>query len=349
MKAKLRKAAAYSLPPLLGLIVGATVGKLNLFPEVTRQQALSALAWLPVVLFLVIAIHEVGHLLGGMWFGLRFCLLAVGPLLVLREQNRIRIKFNRAFSLWGGLAAALPERFQNLERAMLAFTAGGPLASLLAAVALWQAPGVAARLASLCSLLIGCVTLVPLRSSGFVSDGGRILMFLRQAEQAKRWSALALLSSYSLAMVRPREWPEEVIQQARAVPDGSPDDLAAAWLEHKAALDRGEIERARAALDYVQAHLDQLPKVTASVVLLDIAVFDGLYRHLPVQLPAAKPLFAPLMDFELARAASLLSQGDCEGAAQTARRALDRFPPATSGACYLTRDLLEEVVRQATR
>lgn len=335
------------LPAAFGMLTGSAIARFGLL-DVPRQDARTLLYLLPFLLLTVLAVHELGHLLGGRLMGFRFCMFAAGPLLIVRENERIRVKFNRALSLWGGIASALPVTFTDITRGMFVFTAFGPLTSFFFAAALWPVDLLAARTASLFSLLIGLVTLVPMQTGGFLSDGGRMLMFLREPVKAKRWTALAMLSSLSLAMVRPRDWPEEVLTAARALPDDSADDVAAAWLEHKAALDRGELGRAASAIDYVDARRGQLPKITSDLLSLDLAVFHGLFRGAPVEPPGAKPLFAQPVDLELARATSLLSKGERVEAGRTAQSALDRWKEPSSGACFLTRDLLREVVRHAS-
>lgn len=347
MNKVLKNLLCFGLPAAFGMLTGSAIAKFGLL-HVTKQDARTLLYLLPFLLLTVLAVHELGHLLGGRLVGFRFCMFAVGPLLIVRENEGIRVKFNRAFSLWGGVASALPVTFTDITRGMFVFTAFGPLTSILFAAALWPTGTLAARTASLFSLLIGLVTLVPTRTGGLLSDGGRLLMFLREPVKAKRWTALAMLSSLSLAMVRPRDWPEEVLTAARALPDDSVDDVAAAWLEHKAALDRGEIDRAASTLDYAIERREQLPKISSDLLSLDLAVFRGLFRGSPVDPPGDKPIFAQPIDLELARAASLLSKGERAEARRTAQSALDRWKEPSSGGCFLTRDLLREVVRQAS-
>lgn len=332
---------------MAGAVAGATVAKSGILPRLSRQDAGTLLAALPLIVITVLAVHELGHLGGGRLMGFRFHMFAAGPLLIVRDGARIRVKWNRVLSLWGGVASALPVRMEKIHRSMMVFTAGGPAASILFSLLLWPFAHPVTKAASLFSALIGMITLIPMRTSGFVSDGGRLLMFARNPEKARRWCALAVIASLSQAKVRPRDWPGEMLEAARALPDGSADDVAAAWFDHKSALDRGDIERAAAAIEYVSARREQLPKFNDDLISLDLTVFRGLYRGSPVEPPQTKPPFAEALDLELARATSLLSKGDRAEASRIAQAALERASDPVNGICLLTRDLLQEVVRQA--
>lgn len=72
-----------------GAVTGYGVASLaTLAPGVlSRMQALSAwdLLALPLIMLLTIAIHEGGHVLGGLRRGMRFLLLIVGPFKVSRS------------------------------------------------------------------------------------------------------------------------------------------------------------------------------------------------------------------------------------------------------------------------
>lgn len=346
MKKALHFTIFFGLALAAGMLAGSSLAKSSMFPPISKQEARTLLMVLPFLLWMVIAVHECGHLLGGKLIGFGFQMLAVGPLMVVREAGRVRVKWNRVLSLWGGVASALPMKLEDVTRGMLVFTAGGPLASLMFAVLLWPLEHPIARVASLFSAAITCVTLIPTRFSGFLSDGGRMWMFLREPAKAKRWSSLAALAAYSQSKLRPREWPAELLEQARAIADKSPDDLAAAWLAHKAWLDRGEVDQAAAAIAYVRANAESLPKVSRDLLTLDLAVFHGLFGCAAVEAPKDKPLFAADSDFELARAVSLLNRGDHTEASHLAQRALEQLAEPASGGGLLTRDLLQEVVRR---
>ena len=90
-----------------------------------------------IILFFVIAIHELGHLITGLIQGFRFELFVIGPLGIKREKDKIKIYLNKDIQLYGGAASTSPvgtntknaKKFANLLLA-------GPIASLLLAIVL---------------------------------------------------------------------------------------------------------------------------------------------------------------------------------------------------------------------
>ncbi|MBD0321669.1 MAG: hypothetical protein ICV87_15140, partial [Gemmatimonadetes bacterium] len=90
-----------------------------------------ALASVAVAAFpLLVGVHELGHLLGGMAVGFRPLLFMVGPLRVERTGERVRTSFTFRNAMFGGLAACVPMDTRDLRRRTLWLIAGGPLASL---------------------------------------------------------------------------------------------------------------------------------------------------------------------------------------------------------------------------
>src|SRR5579883_3639111 len=121
------------LPVFLLTLMGAIIGFLAAryaFPFFSALGSLGGTAWLIVILvlllYVVLIIHECGHLLGGRLVGSRFMLLIVGPLRILREQRGIRVGLNKNLAAFGGMAASMPQGEQNIQRKMLVIVAGGP-------------------------------------------------------------------------------------------------------------------------------------------------------------------------------------------------------------------------------
>lgn len=95
--------------------------------------AFDAFAFLFLVL-LVLAIHELGHLMGAFSRGMKFLLFVVGPFQWIRTADGIR--FSLVFNLgnFGGLAAALPNPDQAMAPQLKRLVIGGPLSSLLLSI-----------------------------------------------------------------------------------------------------------------------------------------------------------------------------------------------------------------------
>jgi len=143
-----------------------------------------------VLIFIVLAVisfilasatHELGHVLTGLIEGFKFHLFVAGPLGVKRDENdRIVVYFEKDISLWGGIAATLPQEadqdnYKKFGRLLL----GGPLISILIGT-VSLIPGVLIdqiflTLFGLMSIGMGMVSLIPMRNGAFYTDGGRWL------------------------------------------------------------------------------------------------------------------------------------------------------------------------------
>ncbi|NBO65669.1 MAG: hypothetical protein EBU88_12665, partial [Acidobacteria bacterium] len=125
------------------LVIGGILGwvGISLVARVTfLRRMLDQIAQLPDILvvllpipviLLVIFVHELGHLAGGLSGGMRFLLLVVGPFQWTKSAVGVSFSWNLKPALMGGLAAALPDRQRLLSPQLLRLVVGGPLASLL--------------------------------------------------------------------------------------------------------------------------------------------------------------------------------------------------------------------------
>lgn len=90
-----------------------------------------------IIIFIVLAIHELGHLLTGLIQGFKFELFVIGPLGIKREKNEIKIYLNKDIQYYGGAAATLPRRPSPNDGKIFAnILLAGPIASLLFAIIL---------------------------------------------------------------------------------------------------------------------------------------------------------------------------------------------------------------------
>jgi hypothetical protein len=136
---------------------------------------------IPFVIVMVLAVHEVGHLLVGLRHGFRFELFVVGSFGFRRDKNRVQFFWNRNIGYYGGIAATLPvdndpDNIKKLARVVIA----GPIASLLFAAVcfgiglLLHGPIAFLFLTSaVVSLGIVLATTIPSKSGIFFSDRKR--------------------------------------------------------------------------------------------------------------------------------------------------------------------------------
>jgi hypothetical protein len=233
---------------------------------------------------LLVGVHELGHLLGGIAVGFRPLLFMVGPLRVEREGERFRAKLAFKGALFGGLAACAPTGTHDLRRRTLWLIAGGPIASfvlgalLLAVRPVLNAPPVADALLLATggvSLLIWMIAVIPGTAGGFYSDGARIVRLLRGGEDVEREVAAIALTGLSAGGARPREWSPELVARASA---GEPDTLfgvVGRMYAYAHEMDSGRPEAARRQLEAAVAAAEILPKQARPGLMLQAALFTA--------------------------------------------------------------------------
>ena len=241
-------------------------------------------------LFLVITVHELGHLLGGRLARFRFLLLVVGPLKVTRGPDGLAFALNRSLPLAGGLAASgpTPDDLENLPRRSALMVAGGPMASfvlggtgLTAYRALAEAPALETAqglvvltwllmLTGVASAAIGVITLIPGKTGGFMTDGARLLQVLRGGPAAEAEIAVQTLVAWSTGGVPPAAWLPDVIERALEAPPG-PFQVVAHHFAWRHAIHTGDLDGERHHRAELLERLDQAPDPVRAGLLLDMA------------------------------------------------------------------------------
>lgn len=171
----------------------------QLKPNTTEEKVIM-FAGIIIMAFVAIAVHELGHLLTGLWQGFRFEFFVVGPLGIRREGDRTKVYLNKNLGYYGGVAATSPVDDQpdnavKLARILLA----GPIASLLFAVccfllaaALGKPLGFSLYTGGVISVALFFATTVPSRTGMFFTDRKRYQRLVRPGKD--REVELAMLS-----------------------------------------------------------------------------------------------------------------------------------------------------------
>jgi hypothetical protein len=331
-----------------GGIVGylAAHSGVRLLPDyLAGWQTALVVALLPLMYMLGIAAHELGHVLGGRLGAFRTLLFIVGPLRIERTTDGFRPGLNRNILLSGGLAAMTPVGLHDLRRRTVVMIAMGPVVSLMVGaqlLAVYQATSpfmlregssFVAQLASLAllelgviSLLVGLLTLVPVRSGGFYSDGARLLRLTKASDEVEREVALIALTGMSMAGTRPREWDSALVEKGSGIRDGGPFEVGGRQFAYAHALDGGDVDAARVHLEAALARIDQLPAGGRSSLLFAAATFYALYdgdvATAGSYLRQARPgMISAPHQRRLAEAAVRLAEGDVVGARAAAHDA----------------------------
>ena len=246
----------------------------------------------PVVAFLLsTAIHEIGHLVMARFMGFKAVRVKLGPFSIHRRPDQ-GLDSEEVMSM--GMALLRPLGKQRLTARLAWLALGGPLASLLAPLAVeagWSLvaaqPGTGYRLTSfgihvftVLSVLYGVASLMPdTDSSGNFSDGARLLMLLKNDTNARRWLAIVKLQEALSSGVHPREWEEVVVEQAVASNDESLDTVIGHWLAHLWAAGGHDLAPATRYLESALAASGPAPGYMRDRLFLEAAVFQAWYRH----------------------------------------------------------------------
>jgi len=292
-------------------------------------------------LFLVLLAHELGHLFGGRLVGFRAFLLIIGPFRFERQQHGWRMHLNTNVALAGGMAGSAPTDTHDLPRRSAVMVGAGPFTSLMLGIAAlvlwWQLNPVGLDASSSfsrvlvvfvsltlggASLAIAVVTMLPMTTSGYLTDGARLLRLWRGGPIGERDAAVQAVYGASLGGQRPRDWDVALLATARQPADGSAFELVAWQLMQMHLADSGRDADAREWLARVIAHADRLPPTSRSGVHYDAARQFALWGDVTAaraQLDLARgPAIGASYLKPLAEAALLFA----EGKATTARQQL---------------------------
>lgn len=353
---RMRSATTFLL--IFGLGVGLGLGLIALFGDPAPGPAadeggaasstVATIAFVVVAGFLALAVHEVGHAIGGRLCGMRLGMLIVGPVHIQREPDgRLGWRLNRRLSLAGGVVSSVPGSTRGLRRAMLSFVAGGPVTSIVLGVLvlavyvltdlrdtaaaqgpLQDALAAGVFMFGVVSVGIGFVTLLPINQGAFVNDGKRILKLLRAGAFADAYAAVMAVGAYTIAQVRPRDRDPDLVAQAASLADGSHEDLAGRLTAHAHALDQGDVQAAGEHIRYLLDHRDVAYPPYRPVIDLAAAYFEAAYAgdaasarsRLEGAGKSALLAFDPTARTRT-EGAVLLAEGDMEGASGKLREA----------------------------
>jgi hypothetical protein len=220
-----------------------------------------------VAVGLSVLVHEAGHWLGGQLTGMRCFAVAVLWAHLERQESRWRLQFRKWRPGTLGHVISLPLGFERLRRRIALFIAAGPAASLaaggLALAAGWVLrqpyrtgvpPGHTAGyiMAELLfvfgvgSLLIGVANALPFTTRhGNASDGERLRRLRRPGPEAELELGRFQLTSYIYQGMRPRDWPELLVNQLLAAPAQSAQRCYGHLCAYTFYLDHADIEAAR--------------------------------------------------------------------------------------------------------
>ena len=316
---------------LVGALVGVALARLAMGQAPRGEHLPAAQKIARVVLggfgiWFALAVHEAGHLAGGLSQGFRFVFLAAGPMWLERGESGIALRLNRTLATWGGMAAAMPQDDRDLRRRFTVMVACGPVASLLLALGSWAAwsmlpLGLARFLAGVTAIAstgFFVATAQPFGAGGgFASDGGRLLRLWRKGPVGEREVAMLALTAAAAGGARPREWTAAVVQAALLPSDGSVMELVAHVYASSRASDVGDPATAVSHLDRAIELARDMSPMLRSLVAAEAAWLRASRGDVEGARPFLAEADGPFVErhaLHRARAAVLRAEGDLAGA-----------------------------------
>ncbi|MGN5653888.1 site-2 protease family protein [Bacillus sp. Brlt_9] len=169
------------------------------------------------IFLLVLAIHELGHVVFGLIGGLNFKFMTVGPITFQKEKGKVRIRENKLWMYFGGVAMLVPPSIEtpNLSKKWAWMTLGGPITSLLFGITFGYIYMVSyyqyILYFSVFNFIIFVVTIVPIKGT-LMSDGMQFLILIKDDEKAKQHLYNIQVSSELFSYKRPKDWNERLVE-----------------------------------------------------------------------------------------------------------------------------------------
>lgn len=169
------------------------------------------------IFLLVLAIHELGHVVFGLIGGLHFKFMTVGPITFQKEKGKLRVRENKLWAYFGGVAMLVPPCIEapNLSKKWAWLTLGGPITSLLFGITFGYIYMVSyyqyLLYFSVLHFVIFAVTIVPIKGT-FLSDGMQFLILIKDDEKAKQHLYNIQVSSELFSYKRPRDWDKRLVE-----------------------------------------------------------------------------------------------------------------------------------------
>lgn len=169
------------------------------------------------IFLLVLAIHELGHVVFGLIGGLHFKFMTVGPITFQKEKGKVRIRENKLWMYFGGVAMLVPPSIEtpNLSKKWAWMTLGGPITSLLFGITFGYIYMVSyyqyLLYFSVLHFVIFAATIIPIKGT-FLSDGMQFLILIKDDEKAKQHLYNIQVSSELFSYKRPKDWGKRLIE-----------------------------------------------------------------------------------------------------------------------------------------
>ncbi|MGD7043248.1 hypothetical protein [Jeotgalibacillus proteolyticus] len=279
-----------------------------------------------LVAFMVIFLHELGHVIGGRLAGYTFISLTVGPITIIKDPQ-LKVIPNHGWMTFGGVASCVPAEanLKNLLKGHKLYTAGGPVLTMIAFIIsfmIWYVTQTEfAMLLAALNIAIFLATAIPFQGT-FKSDGRVFLTLHKGGKEAETFLAELFLLKEMLTPKSPKEWDEKWIIQAQKAEATIDTTMTACLLLYTKLVKENYSKASEAITPYKQLPLTKKTKLRLQLITHirqidfflspepDYSLIQSLHRQLskiePVSYGRSEAMLA-FIEGDSARADLLLS------------------------------------------
>jgi hypothetical protein len=243
-------------------------------PDVESPAGL--IAALIAAYYLVVLVHELGHLAVAVTQGFEFREFAVGPFLIRRQAAGLRVRFVRARLFAGGHVMGVPDSPRELRRRFKVVLSGGPVATALLFVPLAFLPVTQFTWSLwIWNAAVAASSWVPFYVRGSVTDAKAVLILSRTGRDGEWLASMLYIAVLDRQGVEPHDWPADTVSGLAS--DGqSPPAAAARYLALVHALDTGDPRLVAVALEDALAASKHLRPDLRRVCFSEAAFYQGV-------------------------------------------------------------------------
>jgi len=236
-----------------------------------------------VGVFLVINIHELGHLIFGKLLGYRFLMFRAGPLSIQKENEKLKFTFIKNVG-YGGLCAMIPGENASLKD-FAVYSTGGILFNVLTGIGFiissFSLPqpvftAVPLFLTGVVSIFLALLNAWPFFSMNQPTDGMMFYSILRKNPLAERFYESVILSKKLAMGVRPKDLGLTPVD----LPLKDFHELSTVFYLYFMEMDQGHVEKAGEYLKVVEENLSKVPPYTLPAYYYELIYYNLLVGKL---------------------------------------------------------------------
>ena len=316
-------------------------------------------------LYLMIFVHELGHLVLALAYGFDLRAFAVGRWILVRHSKKWNFcRSQKRFA--GGFVLPVPKSLNTFDkRSLMMMLSGGSIFTFLLfavgvlpvllmptvvsnSLVLWLIAVLA--IISLHSFLLN---ILPITIGHLRTDGRRFLDLIKDDVPGQSFFALYGIDASLRQGIRPRDIEPVLIDKVLSAPEQSMVRADGLYTAYTAAMDRGQLEQASTYIDQVLENQRYMPELFRGKSFLEGAYFEAVVRK---RTDVARQWFEKIQDttfiFPAAlfrvEAALLFSEGNSQAALTKAEQGMvsvgrDRFMKGTAVA---EEDLLQDLIQK---